>query len=678
MTARVPARRRAALVAAALTAGVLATAAPTAAGAATNAYNLGDILTLSQGGTLFTPPSLDRVNPSTGARNQVTTFGLGRSLETLTTSPNGDSYVALGTGELFRVDHVTGAQELISSNVGGNLSDMVFDPRDASILAIRITSSHTNLVQIRLNGQVTVLSPVELDGFSQLAVAANGDAFITSGIELLHYHADGGQLLPFTTFDARASGIAIGPTGHLYVHVARNGNVHFAEIVRINPATAAVSVLAEGLPLHSPNTGLAFDAAGRLIAAEVDIDRDEKVIDRIDPATGSQHEIVRVASSESFDVGVAGMAQIGGSTQPVAADDAFAIALDHNSLTGNVLGNDRDPLGVPLHVASPTVPAHGVLSASGDGSFVYQANGGFAGVDTWTYRAVSQDGRTSSTATVRITVPGPQTPIARNDSFFTRFNTQLHITVPGVLANDTDPQGDKLSARLVTPPTQGTIIQGSDGSLIYDPPTNFSGTTRYTYEVSDPSGHRSDPATVTITVLADSAPSIAVSNGPGLSAGADGKSGTFPLSVLDQETPSASLKLSATSSNTAVVANSGIVFSTTNTGQPLVTITGTGTAGKALVTVKVSDGIKSRTTVLTVLTGTANADTLTGTSGADLLIGLGSGDTLSGGTGRDVLTGGAGEDTLTGGTFGDFFRGGSGTNTATDFSAAQGDAKIEI
>lgn len=72
------------------------------------------------------------------------------------------------------------------------------------------------------------------------------------------------------------------------------------------------------------------------------------------------------------------------------------------------------------------------------------------------------------------------------------------------------------------------------------------------------------------------------------------------------------------------------------------------------------------------LAGQAGADQLRGEAGRDALSGGLQNDRLFGGTGADRLDGGAGNDVLTGGADADIFvfRHGGGTDTVTDFSAA--------
>ncbi len=55
----------------------------------------------------------------------------------------------------------------------------------------------------------------------------------------------------------------------------------------------------------------------------------------------------------------------------------------------------------------------------------------------------------------------------------------------GVLGNDTDPDGDALTAELVGNATNGTLQLNSNGSFAYTPPANFNGTTSFTYRARD-------------------------------------------------------------------------------------------------------------------------------------------------------------------------------------------------
>ena len=56
---------------------------------------------------------------------------------------------------------------------------------------------------------------------------------------------------------------------------------------------------------------------------------------------------------------------------------------------------------------------------------------------------------------------------------------------PGVLANDTDIDGPSLSAAVVTPAANGTVVLNANGSFTYTPNANFNGVDSFTYRASD-------------------------------------------------------------------------------------------------------------------------------------------------------------------------------------------------
>jgi ELWxxDGT repeat protein len=70
-----------------------------------------------------------------------------------------------------------------------------------------------------------------------------------------------------------------------------------------------------------------------------------------------------------------------------------------------------------------------------------------------------------------------------------------------VLANDSDPNGDPLTAILVSGPTNGTLTLNPNGMFNYTPNSGFTGTDTFTYKANDGSLD-SSVATVTITVTA--------------------------------------------------------------------------------------------------------------------------------------------------------------------------------
>jgi VCBS repeat-containing protein len=90
-------------------------------------------------------------------------------------------------------------------------------------------------------------------------------------------------------------------------------------------------------------------------------------------------------------------------------------------------------------------------------------------------------------------------PAAAADAYGTAEDTPLTVAAPGVLGNDTDPDGDSLSAALVSGPAHGSLNLNANGGFSYTPDADFNGTDTFTYQASDGTA-QSNPATVTMTV----------------------------------------------------------------------------------------------------------------------------------------------------------------------------------
>ncbi len=98
-------------------------------------------------------------------------------------------------------------------------------------------------------------------------------------------------------------------------------------------------------------------------------------------------------------------------------------------------------------------------------------------------------------------VAGPDNlpPSAADDGFNALEDSLLSVAAPGVLANDSDPDGDPLTVSLVAGPETGTLLPGAGGAFTYTPAANFNGSDKFTYRVSDLDGATAT-ATVTISV----------------------------------------------------------------------------------------------------------------------------------------------------------------------------------
>jgi VCBS repeat-containing protein len=190
---------------------------------------------------------------------------------------------------------------------------------------------------------------------------------------------------------------------------------------------------------------------------------------------------------------------------PLANPDAYNATEDATLIIPALAGvgaNDGDPEGDSLTFAVAAPPAHGAVTLNPDGSFSYVPDPDFNGTDSFTYLASDGNGGTA-TATATITVaPANDAPVAADDAY--NVTEDVPLALPaflGVLANDSDIDGDTLSAAVVTGPAHGTLSLNPDGSFLYTPDANFNGADSFVYQVSDGQGG-SDSATVLLNVSA--------------------------------------------------------------------------------------------------------------------------------------------------------------------------------
>lgn len=196
---------------------------------------------------------------------------------------------------------------------------------------------------------------------------------------------------------------------------------------------------------------------------------------------------------------------------PTAADDSYSTGYQ-TALTiaaSGVLANDSDIDGDALTAALNTDPTHGSVTVNADGSFTYTPDAGFSGADSFTYDADDGNGGVA-TATVTINVGTNGAPVTGADSYSVDEDSVLNVgAAAGVLVNDSDPDGDSLSAVLVSDVSNGTLTLNGDGSFDYTPDADFNGTDSFTYNADDGNGGTT-LATVTITVDAVNDAPVAV------------------------------------------------------------------------------------------------------------------------------------------------------------------------
>lgn len=183
----------------------------------------------------------------------------------------------------------------------------------------------------------------------------------------------------------------------------------------------------------------------------------------------------------------------------------------------NTVNSNSHPFGVALEEADATLDSYSAMhlfTGSNRGSaadaWPNGAKNAFTSSSTPSTKAnagtlqrcgISGISAKGDVMTMDITVvAGANTaPAAGNDSYSIQAGRALLVRAPGVLGNDTDADGNLLTAVQLTLPSHGTLSFSANGSFTYTPTSGFAGTDTFTYQASDGIA-LSAPATVTITV----------------------------------------------------------------------------------------------------------------------------------------------------------------------------------
>ena len=191
----------------------------------------------------------------------------------------------------------------------------------------------------------------------------------------------------------------------------------------------------------------------------------------------------------------------------ITVDEDAAPQTVSNWATGISAGPDESDQTLIFEVTSydeslfsegPTLDASGTLSftpgpnANGTTpvAVILKDNGG------------SENDNTDTSPVQRFTItlsPVNDAPVANDDIYTVNEDGTLTITAPGVLENDSDIEGDPLTAVKISDPSEGLLTLNSDGSFTYTPAPDFNGKDSFSYRASD-GPDRSDDVTVTISV----------------------------------------------------------------------------------------------------------------------------------------------------------------------------------
>ncbi len=185
---------------------------------------------------------------------------------------------------------------------------------------------------------------------------------------------------------------------------------------------------------------------------------------------------------------------------PLAVNDS-ATTSEQIPVAINVLANDLDQDGDLLTVIGFSQGAHGAVAISSDG-LIYTPGQDFYGNDTFTY-VVSDNHNQPVTAKVHVEIlPINDVPQAVSETYYIRPNVPFTLVAPGVLANDSDADGDRITASLVSDPSFGRVELHEDGSFVYAATVGGQLQDSFTYVTTD-GFSTSAVATVEIIVVAE-------------------------------------------------------------------------------------------------------------------------------------------------------------------------------
>ncbi len=148
-----------------------------------------------------------------------------------------------------------------------------------------------------------------------------------------------------------------------------------------------------------------------------------------------------------------------------------------------------------------------------------------AGIYQWTANAfIGHDcsGTFGQPAVLMVTIgalPVNRAPVAQPDSFSLPEDGSHAESVPGVLANDSDPDGDPITAQLTADSVHGSVRLAADGSFLYTPVANYNGADSFSYRISDGKAVSGSVA-VSLTVTPVNDPPVAVGEGYAVDQGA--------------------------------------------------------------------------------------------------------------------------------------------------------------
>jgi VCBS repeat-containing protein len=197
----------------------------------------------------------------------------------------------------------------------------------------------------------------------------------------------------------------------------------------------------------------------------------------------------------------------GNITGSVTIGAAGAVNIELGGTTPGINATDYDQLnitGAASLAGTLNVSLTGVFTPSIGNTFTIMTFASHTGTFATTNLPSLGGGRawgavaySSGSVVLSVVAGSNHAPTAVNDAYSTNEDTALNQAASGVLGNDTDSDGDALTAVKVTDPGHGTVTLNSNGSFTYTPTPNYSGLDTFTYKANDGTA---DSAVVTVNI----------------------------------------------------------------------------------------------------------------------------------------------------------------------------------
>lgn len=412
-----------------------------------------------------------------------------------------DTFTYLASDALAFSNVVTVTLNILAANDAPATVGDSYSLQEDTSLVVPAAGVLTNDTDVDLDGLLAVL----IDGPAHGNVSLNADGSFSytpvanySGPDSFTYRANDGTVLGnvatvgLTVIGANDVPLAVGDSYQVnedaVLTVSQGSGVLFNDS-DVDGNTLTVGVVAQPL-----NGTLSLSANGSFVYTP------DANFNGTDTFTYQVSDGLSLSTVATVTIGVEAV-----NDGPTAANDGYTVAgtaLVVNMADG-VLANDVDPDLDALTASLGTSPLNGQVNLNSNGSFTYTPNDGFIGFDSFTYRA--NDGTALSpeaTVIISVTSPPNQAPVANGDNYSTAEDALFATTLAnGVLVNDTDVDGDTLTATLVSGPAHGILVLNANGTFSYTPQGNYSGPDSFTYQARD-GELNSGLATVNLTVTA--------------------------------------------------------------------------------------------------------------------------------------------------------------------------------